>query len=659
MEQKIKQLRSLLEKYNYEYHVLDKPTISDYDYDALFKELSDLETAYPQFFDPSSPTQKVGGVLTDGFEKIRHDVPMYSLGNAFSFEDLKAFDLRIRESFPNVEYSVELKIDGLAMSLYYEQGVFVRGVTRGDGTVGENVSGNLKVIESIPLRLNNPITLTVRGEVFMPRHSFIKVNEERLANGEQLFANCRNAAAGSMRQLNSGIVKKRGLDAYWYTLENPESHNIGSQQEALEFLKLNGLKTNPNTRILKSIEEVYNYVLECENSREKHNYDIDGVVIKANSFEIQRKLGYTIRTPRFAIAYKFKAEEVESRVEDIFTTVGRTGKITPNAKLVPVQISGSIVSYATLHNQDYILTKDIRIGDTVIVRKAGEIIPEIVRVNVESRIEASIPYQFPETCPVCGENLVRFKDEVDHYCVNVDCPAKVAESLVHFASRDAMNIEGLGERRVYQLHEVGLLKSIDDIYTLFKHRSSLEKLDKMGSKSVDKLLEAIENSKRNSFEKWLFGLGIRHVGSKVSKILANHFETVYNLMESNVEQMKGIHEIGEVIAESVVSFFSVDENVQLIHKLVDLGLNPTVIKQSSDGHFNGLKFVLTGTLQTMGRDEAKSIIESLGGTVVGSVSSKTDVVIFGESAGSKLEKALALNVKTWSEEEFLKEVNRD
>ncbi|WP_159648779.1 NAD-dependent DNA ligase LigA [Erysipelothrix aquatica] len=656
IREEIETLRKQLHQYNYEYHALDAPTISDVEYDQLFQKLQILEQEHPEFFDPNSPTQKVGGVIAQGFNKITHRFPMYSLGNAFSFEDLGVFDQRIRTQFPNVEYIVELKIDGLAMSIDYEDGQLVQGVTRGDGRVGEDVTANIRVIDSIPLRLNEDVDVTVRGEVFMPVSSFTRVNQSRLEQGEDVFANCRNAAAGTIRQLNPKTVRERGLDGFWYTLVNAEELGILSQSDALDYLKKIGFKVNPEVKKFDTIESVYARIQEIEQNRDTFGYDIDGVVVKVNQFAIQEALGFTVRTPRFATAYKFKAEEVKSTVEDIFVTVGRTGKITPNAQLTPVQISGSLVSYATLHNEDYIKNKDIRINDTVSVRKAGEIIPEIVSVDVSNRSVSAVPYEFPKHCPVCGEVLVRFDGEADHYCVNSECPAKIAEALVHFASREAMNIDTLGEKRVYQLHDAGLLQTIPDIYTLKNHKEALGTLDKMGEKSVEKLLKAIEDSKQNSLEKWLFGLGIRHVGAKTSAVLAAHFKTIENIIQADVETLQSIPEIGVVIAQSVATYFSLEENQQLVANLLSYGLRADFANTVVSSKFSGKKFVLTGTLQTMGRTDAKKIIESQGGSVSGSVSAKTDVVVYGESAGSKLEKAQQLNVETWDEARFIREV---
>ncbi len=653
MKDRIALLRKQIEQYNYEYHALDAPSISDYDYDQMFNELIKLEKDYPEYFDPNSPTQKVGGEVISAFEKVTHPTSMLSLGNAFSLEDLNDFDQRIKRIYPEATYSVELKIDGLAMSLEYENGLLVRGTTRGDGVVGENVTSNVRVIKSIPLKLTEPIDITVRGEVFMPIASFNQVNEMRLKNNEPLFMNCRNAASGTMRQLDSKVVAQRGLDAYWYTVVDPE---VPTQVAAMARLKMLGFKTNPELKVFDNMEAVFKRIQEIEAMRYELNYEIDGVVIKVNEFEIQEALGYTVRTPRFAIAYKFKAEEVKSQVEDIFVTVGRTGKITPNAKLTPVNISGSIVSYATLHNEDYIKIKDIRVGDGVWVRKAGEIIPEIVSVDLSERREHIHPYNFPKFCPVCQGELVRFDEEADTYCVNVDCPAKIKEALTHFASREAMNIDTLGEKRVYQLHDANLLNSVMDIYTLKDKRLDLLLLDKMGEKSVDKLLEAIEASKENSLEKLLFGLGIRHVGSKTSTILAAHFKHIDNLIGVLEDDLLKLDEIGDVIAKSVHTFFSETHNITLISDLKNAGLNVEYKGSKKSDRFQDMRFVLTGTLSQLKRSEAKAMIESMGGQVIGSVSAKTDVVVYGESAGSKLTKAQELNIETWDELRFLQEV---
>ncbi len=654
-QKKIEALRQFINEQNYHYHAMDKPKISDYEYDEKFNELLKLEQEHPEYFDPNSPTQKIGGEVLDAFQKVEHSYPMLSLGNAFSLEDLQTFSSRIKKEFPQAKYTLEEKMDGLAMSVSYVNGQFTQALTRGDGTVGEDVTHNVRVIKSIPLVLKEPVTLTVRGEVFMPHASLHQVNLKRSEENLALFANCRNAASGTIRQLDSAVVASRGLDAFWYTLVNPQDYGLRSQSEVLKYLSDLGLKVNPSVKTFDTIEKVYEEIEAIEARRAILPYEIDGAVIKVDDISMQESLGFTVRVPRFAIAYKFKAEEVESTVEDIFVTVGRTGKITPNARLQPVEISGSTVSYATLHNEDYIKDKDIRVGDVVIVRKAGEIIPEIVSVNVEKRVHTQA-YVFPTHCPVCDGELMRFDQEADTYCINLECPAKLAEALVHFASRVAMNIDTLGEKRVYQLFEHKLISSIVDIYTLKQNPQALLQLEKMGEKSVEKLLAAIEASKNNELDKLLFGLGIRHVGAKTSQILAAHFKDIKNLFHVEEKELLKLDEIGEVIASSVSHFFNEPHNLELIQALIDEGLNTTYQDKTVASVFEGMRFVLTGTLSQMTRNEAKARIESLGGSVAGSVSAKTSVVVYGESAGSKLTKAQELNVETWTEAEFLEKV---
>lgn len=656
-KQRIDELRHLLETYNYEYHVLDKPTISDMEYDTLLHELINLEETYPEYFDPNSPSQKVGGEVLDKFTKVTHPYPMYSLGNAFSYEDLKDFDSRIRSVFPDASYVVELKIDGIAMSLDYEKGRLVRGVTRGDGQVGEDVTHNIRVIKSIPLVLKKDIKAVVRGEVFMPIKSFTQLNQKRQENNESLFMNCRNAASGTMRQLDSKIASSRNLDAYWYTLVNAQELGIVSQYDALMYLKQLGFKVNPEIRLCHSIDEVWKRIEQINEMRSSLPYDIDGVVIKVNDFKMQDQLGFTVKAPRWGIAYKFKAEEVLTTLKDIELTVGRTGKVTPNARLEPVLISGSMVSNASLHNEDYIKNKDIRIGDSVVVRKAGEIIPEIVQVDLSKRQENSEIYEFPKVCPVCNHEIVRLNEEADFYCINTNCGALIVESLIHFASRDAMNIEGLGEARVKQLYELGLLNNIVDIYLLKNHQDTLVSLDKMGTKSVEKLLNAIEASKQNSLEKLLFGLGIRHVGAKVSDILSKNYQTLDNLETAVYDDLIQIQEIGHVIAESVTHYFSIDDNKTMIKQLRELGVNEKYLKESVSQKFDGMTFVVTGTLEGMSRKEVTQMIESRGGKVAGSVSKNTDVVVYGENAGSKYAKAQELGITLWTLEKLMREVN--
>lgn len=654
--ERIKLLRDLLNEFSIRYYGQDESDISDFEYDQLLQELNELEAKYPETFDPNSPTQKVGGPVLDKFEKVTHASAMYSLSNAFSYEDLIAFDKRIQTDYGTVDYVVELKIDGIAMSLTYEDGNYELGVTRGDGLVGENVSANVRVIKSVPLKLNEGVDVMVRGEVFMPRSSFKELNAQRESKGESLFANCRNAAAGSMRQLDSKVVAKRKLDAFWYTLDNAQELEIDTHFEAIKKLSELGFKTNPNTRLVHSIEEVWTAILDLESKRDELDYEIDGIVIKVNDFNIQSALGFTEKSPRWAIAYKFKAEEVVSQVEDIFVTVGRTGKLTPNAKLIPVEISGSIVSFATLHNQDFIKLKDIRVHDKVVVRKAGEIIPEIVSVDASARDDQSKAYQFPLECPVCQSQVVRFDGEVDAYCMNSDCSAKVAEGLIHFASREAMNIDTLGEKRVYQLHEAKLLNTIEDIYQLKDKRDDLLKLEKMGDKSITKLIDAIESSKSNPLDKVIFGLGIRHVGAKTSSVLASHFKSIHKIMDADYETLIQVDEIGEVIAKSIQAYFSLKANRNLIEFLIEQGLASEFEDDILSNKFEGLRFVLTGTLTQLKRNEAKKILESMGASVSGSVSKNTDVLVYGANAGSKYDKAVELGIKLWTEEDLLVEV---
>ena len=654
--ERIKLLRDLLNEFSIRYYGQDESDISDFEYDQLLQELNELEAKYPETFDPNSPTQKVGGPVLDKFEKVTHASAMYSLSNAFSYEDLIAFDKRIQTDYGTVDYVVELKIDGIAMSLTYEDGNYELGVTRGDGLVGENVSANVRVIKSVPLKLNEGVDVMVRGEVFMPRSSFKELNAQRQSKGESLFANCRNAAAGSMRQLDSKVVAKRKLDAFWYTLDNAQELEIDTHFEAIKKLSELGFKTNPNTRLVHSIEEVWTAILDLESKRDELDYEIDGIVIKVNDFNIQSALGFTEKSPRWAIAYKFKAEEVVSQVEDIFVTVGRTGKLTPNAKLIPVEISGSIVSFATLHNQDFIKLKDIRVHDKVVVRKAGEIIPEIVSVDASARDDQSKAYQFPLECPVCQSQVVRFDGEVDAYCMNSDCSAKVAEGLIHFASREAMNIDTLGEKRVYQLHEAKLLNTIEDIYQLKDKRDDLLKLEKMGDKSITKLIDAIESSKSNPLDKVIFGLGIRHVGAKTSSVLASHFKSIHKIMDADYETLIQVDEIGEVIAKSIQAYFSLKANRNLIEFLIEQGLATEFEDDILSNKFEGMRFVLTGTLTQLKRNEAKKILESMGASVSGSVSKNTDVLVYGANAGSKYDKAIELGIKLWTEEDLLEEV---
>ena len=653
-ENRILELRKLLKQYSYEYYTLDKPTIPDSEYDQLFRELEDLEAKHPELDDPDSPTKRVGGTVLSEFTKITHDKPMLSLGDVFSYDELRQWSKKITDIYPNVEYCVEYKIDGLAMCLVYENGLFKQAVTRGDGVVGEDVTNNVKTILSIPMSIPYKQRYDIRGEVYMPKTSFERVNRERRQNGEEEFANPRNAAAGSIRQLDSKICASRGLDGFWYHV--PDDVNSDSHFGSLEYAKKLGFVVNDTIRVYDNIEDVIKRIEETAAIRHSLGYEIDGMVIKVNSYKLQKELGFTSRIPKWAIAYKFPAEEVRTKVEDIFITVGRTGKCTPNAKLTPVKVAGTTVGYATLHNEDNISDKDIRIGDTVIVRKAGDIIPEVVRSIKENRDGSQIKYVFPTKCPVCGGKLYRFEDEAAHFCINTECKARLLYSISHFAERNAMNIDGLGERKSEVFIEKGLIQSFEDIYKLHNKKDEILAIEKFGQKSYDNLIEAIENSKKNSVEKLINGLGIRQVGEKASKVLAAHYNNLDNLMNASFEDLSSIKDIGPVTAQYIREFFEEESNKDMIEQLRIFGVNFDYIDTSisNDSPFNGKTIVLTGTLVKFSRNEATELLENMGAHVSGSVSKKTDYVIYGTEAGSKLTKAQELGVTTLSEEEFEK-----
>ena len=653
-KKRLAQLRELLTKYNYEYHVLDKPTIPDAEYDHLFRELQDLESKYPELDDPASPTKRVGYEVLDEFHKVTHDKPMLSLGNVFNHDELVEWAKKIEDEIGKVEYAVEYKIDGLAMSLIYENGLFKQAVTRGDGVVGEDVTSNVKTIKSIPMKIPYKDRYDIRGEVYMPKDAFEKCNEIRRKDGEEEFANPRNAAAGSIRQLDSRIAAKRGLNAFWYHVPNDLSAK--SHTESLNNAISLGFRVNDTIRVYSNIEDVWKRIEETTEIRNNLPYEIDGMVIKVNSYAMQEKLGFTSRIPKWAIAYKFPAEEVRTIVEDIFITVGRTGKCTPNAKFKPVKVQGTTISYATLHNEDYINDKDIRIGDTIIVRKAGDIIPEVVRSVKENRTGKQKKFIFPSTCPVCSGKLVRYEDEAAHFCINSDCPARLVFGIAHFGERDAMNIDGLGEKKVEAFFNAGILSSFEDIYKLHSKKDTILNIEKFGQKSFDNLIEAIENSKSNSLEKLLFGLGIRQVGEKAAKVLASNFKTMDNLMNANIDDLSKIKDIGPITAQGIYDFFQDQNNKRIINDLKLFGVNMKYIDTSinSNSEFKDKTVVLTGTLSIYTRNEATKLLEDLGAHVAGSVSKKTDYVIYGQEAGSKLTKAQELGVKTLSEEEFKK-----
>ena len=656
-KQRVEELTKLLNQYNKEYYVLDKPSVSDREYDRLMQELIELEAQYPELKSSTSPTVRVGGAILEGFNKVQHEKPMLSLGNAFNEGDLRDFDARIRKVSPNISYVCELKIDGLAVTLHYRDGQFVKGATRGDGVVGEDISENLKTIQTIPLHIPYKEPLEVRGEVYMSKATLDKLNKQRAEKGEELFANPRNAAAGSLRQLDSRIAAKRELAMFCYAVPSAEELGCQTHDESLQKIEEFGFNVNPNREVCDSIDGVLAYIEKWSTNRFDLPYEIDGIVIKVNQLNEQQKLGSTVKSPRWAIAYKFPAEEVETILKDIIFTVGRTGMVTPNAVLEPVRVAGTRVSRATLHNEDYVKERDIRINDRVIIRKAGEIIPEVVKPVIDARHGDEAPFEMIQDCPRCGSELIREAGEADYYCLNIDCPARIVESLCHFVSRDAMNIDGLGVKVVEQLYDNQLIENVADIYKLQKEQ--LLPLERMGEKKVTNLLTAIENSKQNSLERLLFGLGIRHVGSKTAKVLAAHFETIDALMQATFDDFKGIAEIGDVIANSILHYFTQEANVQLINELKALGLNMSytgakVSTANEANEFYGKTVVLTGTLATLSRKEAGVKLEALGAKVSGSVSAKTDFLVAGEKSGSKLKKAQELGVTVIDEEMMLK-----
>ncbi|SHF82521.1 DNA ligase (NAD+) [Ornithinibacillus halophilus] len=657
-KEKIASLRELLNQYAHEYYVMDKPTVPDAEYDQKLQELQELEEQFPELITSDSPTQRVGGEPLEGFQKVQHSIPMLSLGNAFNEQDLRDFAKRVSQGTEKeLTFVCELKIDGLAISLLYENGQFVRGATRGDGSTGEDITSNLRTIRSIPLSIKEKERIEVRGEAYMPHKSFLALNKVKEENGEEPFANPRNAAAGSLRQLDPKIAASRNLDVFLYGVGEWQAEELPSHSERLERLKELGFKTNPEWKKCQTIDEVLEYVAYWTNERPNLNYEIDGIVIKVDDLETQDELGFTAKSPRWAIAYKFPAEEVVTTLTDIELSVGRTGVITPTAILDPVRVAGTTVQRASLHNEDLIRERDIRIGDTVVVKKAGDIIPEVVRVVPEKRKENLKEFHMPKKCPACGSELVRLEEEVALRCINPNCPAQLQEGLIHFVSRNAMNIDGLGEKVINQLFQEKLIHTIADIYRL--EREELLKLERMGEKSVDNLLNAIEVSKENSLERLLFGLGIRFIGAKAAKTLAEEFESMANLQKATYEDLIAIDEIGEKMADAVVQYFSEEKVTDLIKELNELGVNLEYkgVKRSEtvdeSSVFNGKTVVLTGKMEKFTRSEAKEKIEALGGSVTGSVSKKTDILIAGEDAGSKYEKAVKLGITIWDEQQLV------
>ena len=660
VEKRIDELIKIINEADYNYHTLDNPTITDQEYDKYLRELFDLESEHPELVRKDSPTQHAGGQIIDEFKKVEHKIPMMSLSDVFSESELLDFDARIKKENIIPSYMCELKIDGLSVSLLYEKGNLVRAATRGDGTIGEDITHNVKTIKVIPLKLKEDVDIEVRGEIFMNKKTLEDINIERIKNKQTPLQNCRNAAAGSIRQLDSKVAAKRKLDNFIYHLPNPEDYGIKTHSEAIEYMKKLGFKVNPNNRLVNSIEEVLEFIDEKAALRNSLPYDIDGIVIKVNNISDQRKLGFTARYPKWATAYKFPAEEVLTKLVDIIFTVGRTGQITPNAVLEPVIVAGSTVSRATLHNEDYVISKDLKIGDIVSIRKAGDVIPEVVERKLERRTGLEKDFKMIDKCPMCSEKLVKKEGQVDYYCVNENCPARKIEGLIHYASRDAMNIDGLGERIIEDFFNFGFISRISDIYKLENHRKDLITLDGYGNKSVANLLDAIDDSKNNSLEKLIFGLGIPHVGAKTAKILASNFKTLDNLMSASFERLVSINDIGEIIAKSILTFFATDSNKEEIERLKRLNVNMNYLGKeiSENENFINKSFVLTGSLTKYSRDEAKEIIESLGGKTVDSVSSKTSVVIVGDKPGSKYEKAKKLGIDIWTEDEFIEKVGK-
>ena len=652
VQEEISKLVSLLNKYSYDYYVEDNPQISDTEYDTLYKQLEKLEEKNPEYILENSPTQRVGDRVLDEFEKITHKVPMLSLSNTFSTEDLRDFDARISKLVPDhsVEYICELKIDGLAISIKYENGRLVSAATRGDGSVGEDVTENIKTIFSIPKVLKDNRTFEVRGEVYLPRKSFELLNSERESNNEVLFANPRNAAAGSLRQLDSKITAKRRLSAFIYSIVGDDS--IVSQENALNTAKEYNLPVNPNFKLCKSIDEVIDYINYWTEHKKNLPYDIDGIVIKVNSYSTQEEVGYTQKSPRWATAYKFPEEELATKLLDVELSVGRTGIITPVAILDPIVISGSTVSKASLHNKDIIEELDIHIGDIVVVKKAGEIIPKVVRVVRELRTEGSTKYTMPNTCPSCGQQTYTKENDPFTRCKNPDCPDQNIRRIIHFASRDALNIEGLGDKVVTTLYEKGIIAHTIDLFSL--EREKLISLDRMGEKSVDNLLSAIENSKQSTLDKVIFALGILNVGKKAGKILAEKYLNLSNLMNATLDELVNLDDVGQITAESILDYLSDENNIKFINDLIKVGMNPQyeVQEVNTDNIFAGKTVVLTGKLVELTRNEAKEYLEKYGAKVTGSVTSKTDLVIAGEKAGSKLAKAEQLGIRVINEEEF-------
>ena len=658
IKNRIDELKQIIRDANQQYYMLDNSVISDQEYDRYMQELMSLEDEYPEYKTKDSPTQTVGTKVLDKFDKVTHVIPMLSLGNIFNENEFIAFDNKIKKEIENPKYVCELKIDGLSVSLTYKNGILVKGATRGDGTIGEDITNNVRTIKTIPHVINQKIDIEVRGEIYMRKDVFNKLNKQREIEGKSLLQNPRNAASGSVHQLDSNITKTRNLDCFIYHLPNPLDYEIYTHHEALDYMQKLGFVVNKNKILANNVQEVLEFIKYWTEHRDDLEYEIDGIVIKLDDVNSQNKLGFNARTPKWAIAYKFPATTVTTRLIDIIFTVGRTGKITPNAVLEPVKVAGSTIARATLHNEDNVVCKDIRINDKVIIRKAGDVIPEVVSAKKEDRDGNEIKFEMISECPICGTKLIRKEKEVDYYCPNKNCDARKVENIIHFASRGAMNIEGFGENVIEDLYNEGFLKKITDIYYLQNYEKQLVLLEGFGTKLISNLKEAIERSKQMSLERLLFGLGIRQVGSKTAKILAKRFKTMDNLMQADFDTLNSINDIGPIIAKNIVDYFNDEVNILLINELKELGLNMEYINKNEieKDDFVNKSFVLTGTLSTITRDEATKLIENAGGKVNGSVSSKTTAVIVGEKPGSKFEQAQKLNIPIWSEEEFLEKI---
>ena len=658
IKSRIDELIGYINKASYEYYVLDTPSITDQEYDDYYNELLNLEEKYPEYKREDSPTNRVGGDALDRFEKVTHAHPMLSFDDIFNAEEIISFDERIRKNIDNPSYTLEPKMDGLSGSLIYENGILVRGATRGDGVTGEDITINIKTIKSVPLRLTEDINIEVRGEIYMSKASFEKANIERRKNKEPEFANPRNAAAGSIRQLDSKITAKRNLDFMAYFIPNPEDYGLKTQTESLNYLRKLGFVTNHKlNKRAKNVSEIIDFIDDLSKKRKDLPYNIDGVVLKVDNLDDEKKLGFTSRVPRWGIAYKFPAEEVLTTLKEIKFTVGRTGKITPNAIFSPVHVDGSVVTKATLHNSDYCMDKDVRVGDVISIRKAGDVIPEVVEVKLERRKEDSAPFKMIESCPMCNTKLVR--KDANHYCINEHCPSRKIEGLIHFSSRDAMYIEGFGDRIIEDFYNMNYLRNVDDFYTLYKYKDELKTLEGFGEKSIENLLDSIEKSKSNSLERLIFALGIRYVGKKTAKILAIYYKTMDNFIKAEYDELKSINDIGEVIAKSIVDYFSIEKNINLIDRLKNLGINMRYTGRdinTTNEKINGKTFVITGTLSKP-RDEIKEVLENLGANVTGSVTKKTDYVIVGENPGSKYDKAKSLGISILSESDYENLIN--